>query len=133
MQGARPLFFLDYVASRPPRCLRQVVEVVTGIAEACRAVGCALLGGETAEMPGVYATGAVDVAGTIVGVVDRDAALLPARRPWRRATMLWGLASQRPAHQRLHPDSPAGRGADLRTFADGTPWPMRSLPRTAAT
>ena len=70
VQGARPLFFLDYVAFGklvPER----VAAIVTGIAEACRSVGCALLGGETAEMPGVYAEGELDLVGTIVGVVDR--------------------------------------------------------------
>jgi phosphoribosylformylglycinamidine cyclo-ligase len=70
VQGARPLFFLDYIASSkldPER----VAAVVGGCAAACRAVGCALLGGETAEMPGVYAEGEFDLVGTIVGVVDR--------------------------------------------------------------
>ncbi len=70
-QGARPLFFMDYiaVAKLDPA---QVAAVVAGVAAACRAVGCALLGGETAEMPDVYAAGAFDLAGTIVGVVDRE-------------------------------------------------------------
>lgn len=70
VQGARPLFFLDYVASArlDPA---EVAEVVGGMADACRAAGCVLLGGETAEMPGVYQEGALDVAGTIVGVVER--------------------------------------------------------------
>ena len=72
VQGARPLFFLDYIATS--ELIPEVVaEIVTGMADACRAVGCALLGGETAEMPGVYRPGAVDIAGTIVGVVDRHA------------------------------------------------------------
>jgi len=70
VQGARPLFFLDYVASSRLDA-GHVAEVVTGMAEACEAVGCALLGGETAEMPGVYAPGAFDVAGTLVGLVER--------------------------------------------------------------
>lgn len=71
VQGARPLFFLDYVASaRLDPC--QVAAIVRGMADACRAVGCALLGGETAEMPGVYRDGAVDVVGTIVGVVEHS-------------------------------------------------------------
>jgi phosphoribosylaminoimidazole synthetase len=75
VQAARPLFFLDYIAaSRLDADL--VAEVVTGMAEACEAAGCAVLGGETAEMPGVYAPGAFDVAGTLVGAADR-AALLP--------------------------------------------------------
>lgn len=70
VQGARPLFFLDYVAAS--RLVpEQVAAVVTGIAQACQALGCVLLGGETAEMPGVYAEGEFDVAGTIVGVVER--------------------------------------------------------------
>jgi phosphoribosylformylglycinamidine cyclo-ligase len=74
VQGARPLFFLDYVAAArlDPE---QVAALVGGAAAACRAVGCALLGGETAEMPGVYLPGAFDLAGTIVGVVDREAML----------------------------------------------------------
>ena len=70
VQGARPLFFLDYVASA--RLEPSVVaEVVGGVADACRAAGIALLGGETAEMPGVYAPGELDVVGTIVGIVGR--------------------------------------------------------------
>jgi phosphoribosylformylglycinamidine cyclo-ligase len=70
VQGARPLFFLDYVASS--RLLpEQIAAVVGGVAAACKAVGCALLGGETAEMPGVYEAGELDLAGTIVGVVER--------------------------------------------------------------
>jgi phosphoribosylformylglycinamidine cyclo-ligase len=70
-QGARPLFFLDYiaVAALDPA---QVAEIVGGVAAACRAAGCALLGGETAEMPGVYREGAFDLAGTIVGAVERE-------------------------------------------------------------
>jgi len=74
-QGARPLFFMDYIAMArlDPR---QVAEVVSGCAAACRAAGCALLGGETAEMPDVYHAGAYDLAGTIVGVVER-ARMLP--------------------------------------------------------
>jgi phosphoribosylformylglycinamidine cyclo-ligase len=70
MQGAEPLFFLDYLATG--RLLPDVAEtVVGGIASACRDNGCALLGGETAEMPGFYGEGEYDLAGFIVGVVDR--------------------------------------------------------------
>ena len=70
VQGARPLFFLDYVASSRLHP-EQIAAIVGGVAGACRAVGCALLGGETAEMPGVYESGEIDLAGTIVGVVER--------------------------------------------------------------
>ena len=71
VQGARPLFFLDYVATGKlsPDVIASVVE---GIADGCRENGCVLLGGETAEMPGFYAEGEYDVAGFIVGVVDRE-------------------------------------------------------------
>lgn len=72
VQGARPLFFLDYVASSRLEP-EQIATIVGGVATACREVGCALLGGETAEMPGVYEAGEVDLAGTIVGVVEREA------------------------------------------------------------
>ncbi len=73
--GARPIFFLDYVASGK-LVPEQTAEVVTGMAEACKVAGCALLGGETAEMPGMYAAGEYDVAGFIVGMVQRDRILL---------------------------------------------------------
>jgi phosphoribosylformylglycinamidine cyclo-ligase len=71
VQGATPLFFLDYLATG--RLENEVVEkVVQGISEACRANGCALIGGETAQMPGFYADGEYDLAGTIIGAVSRD-------------------------------------------------------------
>src|ERR687885_283322 len=70
VQGARPLFFLDYIATGrlAPDAVAGIVE---GIARGCKENGCVLLGGETAEMPGFYAEGEYDVAGFIVGVVDR--------------------------------------------------------------
>ncbi|MBN1936937.1 MAG: phosphoribosylamine--glycine ligase [Anaerolineae bacterium] len=72
VQGARPLFFLDYIASSKldPD---MVVQVVSGCAEACKASGTVLLGGETAEMPGVYHEGSFDLAGTLIGWVAREA------------------------------------------------------------
>jgi phosphoribosylformylglycinamidine cyclo-ligase len=68
--GARPLFFLDYIGcgKLSPRVFDQLLR---GFSKACRAAGCALIGGETAQMPGFYSTGEYDVAGCIVGVVDR--------------------------------------------------------------
>ena len=71
VQGARPLFFLDYIATGKlaPETITNIVE---GIANGCRENGCVLLGGETAEMPGFYADGEYDVAGFVVGVVDRE-------------------------------------------------------------
>ena len=71
VQGATPLFFLDYLATG--KLDNSVVEtVVQGISDACRANGCALIGGETAQMPGFYADGEYDLAGTIIGAVSRD-------------------------------------------------------------
>ena len=72
VQGAKPLFFLDYVASArlDPEA---IARLVSGVAAACLAAGAALLGGETAEMPGVYQRGEFDLVGTVVGIVERDA------------------------------------------------------------
>lgn len=93
VQGARPLFFLDYIASSRISA-EHVAEVVGGMAAACEAAGCALLGGETAEMPGVYAPGAFDIAGTLVGLVERRD-LLP-RDDLAPGDVLIGLASSGP-------------------------------------
>jgi phosphoribosylformylglycinamidine cyclo-ligase len=71
VQGATPLFFLDYLATG--RLDAEVTEkIVVGLADACRANGCALIGGETAQMPGFYSDGEYDLAGFIVGAVDKD-------------------------------------------------------------
>ncbi len=69
--GAEPLLLLDYVAAASIE-LEQVAELVEGAAAVCRAAGCALVGGETAELPGIYRDGELDFAGTCVGIVGRD-------------------------------------------------------------
>jgi phosphoribosylformylglycinamidine cyclo-ligase len=71
VQGARPLFFLDYIATGK-LSTDVVAGIIEGIAGGCRENGCVLLGGETAEMPGFYHEGEYDIAGFIVGVVDRE-------------------------------------------------------------
>ena len=78
VQGATPLFFLDYLATG--QLDDEVTEnVVSGLAEACQANGCALIGGETAQMPGFYADGEYDLAGFIVGAVDREKLITGSR------------------------------------------------------
>jgi phosphoribosylformylglycinamidine cyclo-ligase len=72
--GAKPLFLLDYVAANAID-LDEVAELVEGAADVCREARCALLGGETAELPGIYREGELDFAGTCVGIVDREAAV----------------------------------------------------------
>ena len=69
--GAEPLFLLDYVAANAIDEL-QVAELVEGAAQVCRTAGCVLIGGETAELPGIYQEGELDFAGTCVGIVERD-------------------------------------------------------------
>ena len=71
VQGARPLFFLDYFATGQ-LSPTVVVDVVKGLSEACQNAGCVLIGGETAEMPGLYLAGEYDIAGCIVGLVNRN-------------------------------------------------------------
>ncbi len=90
VQGAEPLFFLDYFATGALD-VKAGTEIVAGIAEGCREAGCALIGGETAEMPGMYQTGDYDLAGFAVGAAERGA-LLP-RSDLTQGDVLVGIAS----------------------------------------
>jgi phosphoribosylformylglycinamidine cyclo-ligase len=90
VQGAEPLFFLDYFATGKLDVAAARV-ILEGVAEACRATGCALIGGETAEMPGLYAAGDYDLAGFAVGAVERDRII--DGRAVRAGDVVLGLAS----------------------------------------
>lgn len=112
VQGAKPLFFLDYVASSKldPQ---MIADIVGGMAKACKESGCALIGGETAEMPGVYMEGEFDIAGTIVGAVDEEK-ILP-KKNIKEGDLLIGLASDSPHTNGYSLIRTAFKGVDLNT------------------
>ncbi len=112
VQGAKPLFFLDYVASSKLNP-KMIADIVGGMAKACRESGCALIGGETAEMPGVYMEKEFDIAGTIVGVVEQDK-ILP-KKNIKNGDVLVGIKSHSPHTNGYSLIREAFKGIDLDT------------------
>jgi len=115
VQGARPLFFLDYIATSKLDPA-MIAEAVGGMAKACRESGCALIGGETAEMPGVYMPEEFDVAGAIVGLAER-AQMLPLKT-MRDGDLLLGFPSSGPHTNGYSLARKVFEDADLNGYAD---------------
>lgn len=133
VQGAEPLFFLDYYACGKLE-VEQAAQVVEGIAEGCKTAGCALIGGETAEMPGLYPKGEYDLAGFCVGAAERNS-LYPRDKGMREGDVVLGLASDG-VHSNgfsLVRHVLKARGVklgDACSFADGKSWTEELLTPT---
>ncbi|MCE1195387.1 phosphoribosylamine--glycine ligase [bacterium] len=115
VQGARPLFFLDYIATSKLDPA-MIAEAVGGMAKACGESGCALIGGETAEMPGVYMPGEFDVAGAIVGLAERS--LMLPLKTMRDGDILLGFPSSGPHTNGYSLARKVFADADLGGYAD---------------
>ena len=101
VHGARPLFFLDYIGAGKLSSRTSSAELVEGMAEACREAGCALIGGETAEMPGMYPAGELDLVGHASSARSARVASSSTAARVAPGTASSALASRRPAHERL--------------------------------
>lgn len=120
VQGAEPLFFLDYFATGK-LSLEQTTEVIKGIADGCTESGCTLLGGETAEMPGMYVEGEYDLAGFSVGIVNRDKIIDGSAM--KAGDVILGLGSTGPhanGYSLIHKIIDIGQHELTQTFADTT-------------
>ena len=125
VQGAEPLFFLDYFATGKLD-VDTTVDVVGGIAKGCEIAGCALIGGETAEMPDMYPPGEYDLAGFTVGAVEKSKLIDGSKRARRRRADRHRL--QRPAFQRLFAgaqDPRTRRAARSTSTSAASRWPTR--------